>query len=435
MTGGLLGGVHALARVTIQDVTTSTPGPTYRRASRPADRRIAGGVAAGLADHFGVPVVGVRVAFVVATWFNGVGVIAYLLLWRFLPLAEPATSPGLESAARRGLRGARGRIGPKEVVQTVAVCALGAGVLVLIQVTGRGISGSLLLPLFVGLLGVAVVWRQLDDAAWQRWMRQTSGWAFALRASAGVVMVALATVYFFTQERGWSGIVDVASATGIALVGIALILGPWITKLLGDLAAERRERVRSQERADVAAHLHDSVLQTLALLQKNAGDSAAVATLARRQERDLRAWLYGDEGQHGDTLVAALRLAAAEVEDAHQVPVEVVGVGDAVLDAGVSALARAAREAMVNAAKHAGVDRIDVYAESDGRTVEVFVRDRGVGFDPTSVAEDRLGLRGSIVGRVERHGGTVDVRSAPGEGTEIAMRLPLRVNRTEETPS
>ena len=228
------------------------------------------------------------------------------------------------------------------------------------------------------------------------------------------MIVAIAAIYFLTQERGLSGVVDLASATGIAVVGVALILGPWITKLLGDLAAERRERVRSQERADVAAHLHDSVLQTLALLQKNADDPAAVATLARRQERDLRAWLYGDEDQHGDSLVAALRAAAAEVEEAHHVTVEVVGVGDAALDADVAALARAAREAMVNAAKHAGVGRVDVYAECDGRTVEVFVRDRGAGFDPEQVAEDRLGVRGSIVGRVERHGGTRHDPQRPG---------------------
>ncbi|MGH3457637.1 ATP-binding protein [Aeromicrobium sp.] len=402
---------------------------TYRRAVRPADHRLLGGVAAGLADHFGAPVLAVRVGFVVATWFNGAGVFAYLILWRLMPLAEPAMTPGLESASRRGLRTGRARIGPVEVLQTVAICAIGAGVLILLQVTGRGVDGSLLLPLLVGLLGVAVVWRQLDDVAWQRWMQRTSGWAFAARIAAGVVMVALAAAYVLTQERGLGGVVDVASATGIALLGIALILGPWISKLLAELTAERRERVRSQERADVAAHLHDSVLQTLALLQKNADDPAAVATLARRQERDLRAWLYGDEGDHGDSLLAALRTAAAEVEEAHQVEVEVVGVGDATLDSDVAALARAAREAMVNAAKHAGVGRVDVYAECDDRAAEVFVRDRGIGFDPEQVADDRLGLRGSIVGRVERHGGTVTIRSAPGEGTEVTMRLPLRTSQ------
>jgi signal transduction histidine kinase/phage shock protein PspC (stress-responsive transcriptional regulator) len=406
---------------------------TYRRASRPADHRLVGGVATGLADHFSAPVLAVRATFVVATFFNLAGIFAYLILWRLLPLAEPELPAGLESASRRGLRTGRGRIGPLEVLQTVAVCAIGIGVLILLQVTGRGINGSLLLPVLVGLLGVAVIWRQLDDVAWQRWMRQTSGWAFTARIAAGLVMVALASAYVLTQERGLSGVVDVASATGIALVGIALILGPWISKLLSDLTAERRERVRSQERADVAAHLHDSVLQTLALLQKNADDPAAVATLARRQERDLRAWLYGDEDEHGDSLLAALRAAAAEVEEAHHVTVEVVGVGDVTLDSDVAALARAAREAMVNAAKHAQVGRVDVYAECDGRTAEVFVRDRGAGFDPDQVAEDRLGLRGSIVGRVERHGGTVTIRSAPGEGTEVRMSLPL--GTSQEAPA
>ena len=406
---------------------------TYRRASRPADRRLVGGVAAGLADHLGAPVLAIRVGFVVATWFNGAGIFAYLILWRLLPLAEPELPAGLESASRRGLRSGRGRIGALEILQTVAIGAIGAGVLLLLQVTGRGVSGSLLLPLLVGLLGVALIWRQLDDVAWQRWMRQTSGWAFTARIAAGVVMVLLAGLYVLTQERGFTGFVDVASATGIALVGIFLILGPWISKLLGDLTAERRERVRSQERADVAAHLHDSVLQTLALLQKNAHDPAAVATLARRQERDLRAWLYGDEDDHGDSLLAALRTAAVEVEETHHVTVEVVGVGDAALDGDVAALARAAREAMVNAAKHAGVGRVDVYAECDGSTAEVFVRDRGAGFDPDQVADDRLGIRGSIMGRVERHGGTVTIRSAPGEGTEVRMQLPL--STSQEAPA
>ena len=406
----------------------------YRRASRPADHRLVGGVAAGLADHLGVPVLGVRVVFVIATWFNGVGVLAYLILWRLLPLTEPDVPVGLESATRRGLRTGPVRIGPREVLQTVAISAIGVGVLLLLQVTGRGVNASLLLPLLVGLLGVALIWRQLDDVAWRRWMRKTSGWAFAARIGGGIAMVALAAGFVLTQERGLSGVVDVASATGIALVGVALILGPWVTKLLGDLSAERRERVRSQERADVAAHLHDSVLQTLALLQKSADDPAAVATLARRQERELRAWLYGDEDRPDDSLLAALRAAAVEVEDAHHVEVEVVGVGDVALDDDVSALTRAAREAIINAAKHAGVGRVHVYAECDGRVADVFVRDRGAGFDPEKVADDRLGLRGSIVGRVERHGGTVTIRSAPGEGTEIRLRLPLRAGAPTDTP-
>lgn len=400
-----------------------------RRASRPVDRRLLGGVAVGVAEHLGVPPLWVRAGFVVATWFNGAGIVAYLLLWRLLPLAQPKSSPGVESATRRGLR-TPGRIGPVDVLQTTAVVALGVGVLVLLQVVGLGLNDGLVVPAVVAVVGVAVVWRQLDDASLSRWMRQRSGWALASRVGAGVALVAIAGLYVVTQERGWNALVDLASASVVAIVGIGLLLGPWIVRLMSDLGAERRERIRSQERADVAAHLHDSVLQTLALLQKNAGDQATVATLARRQERELRAWLYGDEADEADTWAAALRAVAADVEETHQVPVEAVVVGDVALDPDVAALVRAAREAVVNAAKHAGVDRIDVYGETDGRTVEVFVRDRGVGFDPGDVPEDRMGVRGSIVDRVERHGGTASIRSSAGQGTEVALRMPVRTDPT-----
>lgn len=396
-----------------------------RRATRPVERRLLGGVAVGVAEHLGVPPIWVRAGFVVATWFNGAGVVAYLLLWRLLPLAQPESSPGVESATRRGLR-TPGRVGPVDVLQTMAVVALGIGVLVLLQVTGLGLSDGLVVPAVVAVAGVAVVWRQLDDASLSRWMRQSSGWALASRVGAGVALVAVAALYVVTQERGWNALVDLVSASVVAVIGIALLLGPWIVRLMTDLGVERRERIRSQERADVAAHLHDSVLQTLALLQKNAGDQAAVATLARRQERELRAWLYGDETEQADTWAAAMRAVCADVEDAHQVPVEAVVVGDVALDPDVGALVRAAREAMVNAAKHAGVDRIDVYGETDGRRVEVFVRDRGRGFDPDHVPEDRMGVRGSIVDRVERHGGTASIRSRPGQGTEVALTMPVR---------
>jgi signal transduction histidine kinase len=182
----------------------------------------------------------------------------------------------------------------------------------------------------------------------------------------------------------------------------------------------------------VAAHLHDSVLQTLALIQKNADDSRAVARLARAQERDLRSWLYGDSAATDTTVAGALRTAAAEVEDSHGVPVEVVTVGDTALVEQVRPLVLAAREAMVNAAKHSGADKVDVYAETTAGQVEVFVRDRGRGFDLDGVPEDRLGMRRSIIDRMQRHGGTAKVRSAPGEGTEVRLSMPLPSHDTEE---
>jgi signal transduction histidine kinase len=194
-------------------------------------------------------------------------------------------------------------------------------------------------------------------------------------------------------------------------------------RLLRSLAAEREERIRSQARAEMGAHLHDSVLQTLALVQKRAEDPRAVAALARTQERELRAWLAGREGGH-DGLAAALEAAAGDVERAHGVAVEVVVVGDRELDARGEALVAAAREAMVNAAKFGGGSTVDVFAETDERELQVFVRDRGPGFDPDAVPADRRGVRESIVGRMARHGGRAVIRSAPGSGTEVELALP-----------
>ncbi|CAN5241760.1 ATP-binding protein [soil metagenome] len=399
----------------------------YRRAYRPAERRVIGGVASGLAEHFGVKVIYVRLAFMIAVPFHGAGVLAYGLLWRFLPLSAPERSPGLEAADRTGFRPSSDPSpSSHEVVQTVALFALGGGALWLLQVQGWGIGWRLLGPLLIAGIGLALIWRQLDDATWSRWMFHSTGRASLIRLGLGVLLVGVSVVYFVGGERGWAGAADGVSAFGVALVGLALILGPWIYRLTNELTSERRERIRSQERADVAAHLHDSVLQTLALLQKNAKDPAVVATLARRQERELRDWLYGEEATDQTHLRAALQADAADVESMHHLPIEVVGVGDALLDDDTRALVRGAREAMVNAAKHSGADRIDVYAEVGAESVEVFVRDRGVGFDRAAVADDRMGIRNSIEARVVRHGGTVEVVTAPGEGTEVRMTMPLR---------
>jgi signal transduction histidine kinase len=238
----------------------------------------------------------------------------------------------------------------------------------------------------------------------------------------------------FAVQTGDAGVArDVVVAGVLGVVGLALTVGPWLFRLAADLTEERAERVRSQERADVAAHLHDSVLQTLALIQKHADDGRAVARLARAQERDLRAWLYADSTDAETTVGGALRSAAAEVEDAHGLPVEVVTVGDAPYGEEVRPVVLAAREAMVNAAKHAGADKVDVYAEAAGDLVEVFVRDRGRGFDLEAMPEDRLGVRRSIVDRMERHGGTASIRSTPDQGTEVRLAMPLPRPSNEES--
>jgi len=422
-----------------------------RRALRSTDDRLLGGVAAGLARHLGVEVLWVRAAFLVSTAIGGFGLALYAGLWITLPAGShlEESTPGLESARRRGLRPQQARrfedVGP-----LVALAAVGIGVVVL----GQNLFGGSLLfwPVLLGVGGLAVLWRQADEAQRERWLDSSGrvnllravvgsgGVASYARLAAGVGLLALALVLFAVQSGGPAGVSvarDVVLAGALGVAGVALLVAPWLFRLVGDLSEERAARVRSQERADVAAHLHDSVLQTLALIQKHAGDSRTVATLARAQERDLRSWLYGETTAPDTSVAAALRQAAAEVEDAHGVPVEVVTVGDTDVSERLRPLVLAAREAVVNAAKHSGAAKVDVFAECTPRQTEIFVRDRGRGFDADAVPDDRLGVRRSIVDRMARHGGTATVRTAPGEGTEVRLTmtaLPTGGAPTQEDP-
>ena len=214
-------------------------------------------------------------------------------------------------------------------------------------------------------------------------------------------------------------------APGAVLGALLLIAGPWLWQLARERDAERTARIRSDERAEVAARVHDSVLQTLALVQRHANEPRRVASLARRQERELRSWLYGNGATPGETLEGALAAAADEIEELHGVRVELASGGDCALTDEVRAVVLAAREAMANAAKFSGADEISVYAEADDARVSVFVRDRGAGFDRASVPDDRRGLAESIEGRMARAGGSAVIASTPGEGTEVELTLPL----------
>jgi signal transduction histidine kinase len=312
-------------------------------------------------------------------------------------------------------------------------------------------------PAALAVLGVAVLWRHADEAQRERWTDVTgradlrrvllgpgSARAAYTRVATGIGLLAAALVLFAARSGQWGVARDVLLAASLGVLGLALTLGPWLLRMARDLGQERAERIRSQERADVAAHLHDSVLQTLALIQRSAADPATVTRLARAQERDLREWMFGGTGGPETAMAApasfaaALRAVAAEVESAHGTPVEVVTVGDTETEGGAGdgdadllALVAAVRESVANAARHSGAARVDVYAEvvpgtSGWESVEVFVRDRGRGFDPSAVPADRHGVRRSILDRVQRHGGTATVRSAPGEGTEVRLSLQRR---------
>jgi signal transduction histidine kinase len=316
--------------------------------------------------------------------------------------------------------------------QMTALVVVGIGVLLLLNVAGLGIAGKMFWPLVFAGTGLALIWRQADEGQKAAWTNKAptlgmlfgkGGWKSIIRVVVGLVLLGTAVTVFLVQNGRMSMVGDVLVALLLAVIGIGVIAGPWVHRLSRDLNNERGERIRSQERADMAAHLHDSVLQTLALIQKQANDPRAVVRLARSQERDLRSWLYDDDDTTDQTLSGAAKRAAAEVEDSHGVPVEVVTVGDCELTEGLSAMVRAARESMVNAAKHSGADKIDVFVEVDGDRAEIFVRDRGKGFDTDGVPEDRLGLRHSVMGRMERHGGRATVRSNPETGTEVRLEM------------
>jgi signal transduction histidine kinase/phage shock protein PspC (stress-responsive transcriptional regulator) len=413
--------------------TGPTTGRAPRRATRDTTSPIVGGVAAGLALHLGWPTVWVRAGFVV-TAVMGFGIPLYAVLWLVLPSDERFhhDAPGLESASRVGKRPGRVRrladAGP-----AIAIASAGFGFILLLNLlTGGGV----LWPLILVAIGIALIWRQADEAQRERWIDATGrinpvravfghgGWASYSRVFAGLTFIALAFVWFALQEGSLSTASDMAVAGLLGVLGLGIAVGPWVARLASDFTAERAERIRTQERADVAAHLHDSVLQTLALIQKNSHDAALVAKLARSQERDLRSWLYEGDRVGEGSVAAALRLIAAEIEDSHGATVEVVNVGDCPVDERLQPLLNAVREAVTNAAKHAGTDKVDVYAEVADAAVDVFVRDRGKGFELDAVAEDRLGVRNSILGRMTRHGGSAEVRSSVGEGTEVRLHMP-----------
>src|SRR5699024_8770016 len=313
------------------------------------------------------------------------------------------------------------------------------------------------------------VWHEADESQRRRWRAGTrggvagavlggGGTAAAVRVLAGIALVATSILVVVMRNGSFAQVRFALLAVLAALVGVAVLTVPFWLRLARDLNEERKARIRTDERAAIAAHLHDSVLQTLALIQKQSESSREVAWLARRQERELRSWLYGpngyrsgagspEPGDAGDTsqphagdttpqdtrLSTTLSSACAEVEDRFGVTVAPIVVGDTELDDSLLALVQAGREAVVNAAKHAMVDEVSVYAEVEDSKATLFVRDRGVGFDPDTVGADRHGLTDSVRGRIERNGGTCRLRTAVGEGTEVQLELPLRTNRRDTT--
>jgi len=392
---------------------------------RGEDRFIAG-VCSGLASAWGVEPVLLRMAMIVLA-VAGPGVPIYFVLWFLMP----------DEHGRRGIRVDQLHLEPGELRRPLAVACIVAGTLLLLEALGLSFSDRIVWPVAIAGFGMALLWQRSDSADRARWSRAAgripgrpldtiTGTQSIVRLGIGALLVVSGIGAFVATTNSFSVARQAVVATVVTTAGLALILAPWLSRLTAELAAERRERIRSEERADMAAHLHDSVLQTLALVQRNADRPREVAALARRQERELRTWLYGGATSTTTTLAGAIAAMASEVEELHGIDVDVVTVGDADLTTKTDALVQAAREATVNAAKHSGATQVAVYVEVEDGRVTAYVRDRGRGFDVDGVAPDRRGITSSIRDRMARHGGNATVQSSPGEGTEVTLEVATR---------
>jgi signal transduction histidine kinase len=394
---------------------TSSAAPATRRLYRRREDRLVAGVASGLADHLGIDVKLLRVGFVVTSLLGGFGVVLYAAFWAVVP--QSTDDPDHREANSRS--------------QLIGFAVLGVSILLVAQLLGFG--PGLLWPAVAGVAGAAILWRQADDAQRLRWRsvtaRQTrliaegEGRHALLRYGAGLLLVIVGMASFLAAHDGFGQIRRAALPVFVVVLGLLLVVSPWMIQTFRQLTDERTARIREHERVELAGRVHDSMLQTLTLIQRRADDPEEVLRLVRRSERELRGWLYTPSVP--ESLRAAILALAADAEDTYAVNVDVVMVGEATTTPAVDALVQAVREAVVNAAKHSGATQISVYAEAGAEDITVFVRDRGRGFEVDEIPADRFGVRESVVARMQRHGGEAEIRSTPGNGTEVRLRLPV----------
>lgn len=404
-----------------------SPGPRIRHGrafARSADDRVLTGVAGGLGRRLGIDPMLVRAAFVLLAVAGGSGIGLYIVAW--LVSHDPEGAPAVHWPARATTR------------RLVALALIVAGGLLILRDVGVWFGDSLVGPLSLALVGSALIWARTDEGGRARFSRMgrrlpastveavLTRPASPPRIVAGALLVVGGMAVFLLAHRTLTTAGTTVLAMAVTAAGLGLILGPWIFSLARAATDERRERIRSEERAEMAAHLHDSVLHTLALIQR-AEAPPEVVSLARRQERELRAWLNGrgEEREGEESLGAAVDGLAARVEREHAVAVDVVVVGDRPVDERLRAVVLACQEAAHNAARHSGAPRVSVYVEAEPDAITAYVRDQGRGFDPANIPADRHGIAESIRGRIQRVGGTAVVTSSPGEGTEVQLRVPL----------
>lgn len=427
-----------------------------------AEPRVLGGVCAGLALHLGQPVRTIRIGMALLTLVAGAGIVLYAWLWVMVPSREDAlqdaergragrpvslaqgaagegttAEPGSSAPAGPGaghhpwvLPGLRlGSLAGREILAGAGLLLL--GVLIFAQMQGLPVAWGLIWPVVLIIAGAMLAWLQLDAVSRQG-LRKAAGAdraAGMVRLLGGVALVVLGLIFLVSGAVSLEALWNGAFVAVIVLGGVVLVLAPWGLRFWRGYESERANRIRVGERADIAAHLHDSVLQTLALIQKRAGDEAQVLRLARAQERELRQWLYRETPVAEGDICEAIRAEAARLEESHATVIDVVSVGEREGLDGHDAVVQAAREAMLNAAKHAG-GTVSVYVEASAAGADVFVRDRGTGFDPEALPGDRLGVRESIVGRMQRKGGSATITSGAG-GTEVHLAMKHEANEEQ----
>jgi signal transduction histidine kinase len=392
--------------------------------------RVLAGVCGGLSETVGIDPTFIRIGFVLLSLGTGIGVLAYALAWLFVPLAGESTTIFSRAVAdRRGIR------------LVVAIVPFLIFVQIVAGTLHIGYLGSFSWPLFLAA-GCFILIRRNASGEERVWINDDlvpmlrmgnerhTRFTLVVRLAVGAIL-AVAGLALLVADNGTNSEIRPVAGVLLVIAAIVVVFGPWWLTLVRDLMTERQARARAEERAQMAAHVHDSVLQTLALIQRSADDPKHVVRLARAQERELRSWLFegrppGTIGDGATTLAEGIGLIQQQIEADHRISVEVVVVGDCQLDEPLRALLDASREATVNAAKWSGAGEVSLYAEVEGRAVMLFVRDRGVGFDPEVVPEGRVGIARSIRARMAHFGGTATIRSAPGAGTEVELSMPRR---------
>ncbi len=413
--------------------TLSSPSPLMGVPQRPMMRSttgaLLGGVCAGVAVRLGLRERTVRLLFVVTCLFYGLGILFYAAAWLFV------ARWGEDVSIARRLTHSRRE--SNMVLLGLLVTLL---MLLSLGTFARHGAGIVVWPVLLSTVALIAIWmgssrdekshlEELAGAVPVLGAASAHGWrALALRVVPGIFFAILG-LRLLSRIGGVVGAAVPAFLGGAVLtLGVAILLAPWWLDNVRALTSERRDRIRAEERAKIAAHVHDSVLQTLTLIEKSANNPSDVVRLARSQERELRQWLFAPEnaGKREDadgSFAQQLRHIESDVENDYGVTVELVIVGDCPGDTRVAAMSAATREAAINAAKWARVTRISIFGEVEPASLSVYIRDTGIGFDPSQVADDRQGINQSIMGRMRSFGGDAQIRSRPGSGTEVHLTL------------